>query len=171
MPIPGIEQPETIRLAEGLRLKRYDGHYEKALAGYRDPYVYQNSEGIFDEGKIPDLDYVRGMCRYLDGAGELYFIEALEDGAYIPVGDLTVKPENPPIAIWYERYRGRGLGTLAMRAAVARLRELGYGRITGSQVFKWNRASLAMHEKLGFRVVRETEKEWVLELDLAGERA
>ena len=51
MPIPWVEQPEIVTLAEGIRLKRYNGHCEKALAGYQDPFVYQNSEGIFDESK------------------------------------------------------------------------------------------------------------------------
>lgn len=166
MPLPGIEQPQVLPLREGLRLKRYDGHYEKALAGYQDPYVYQNSEGIFDGDKIPDLDYVKGMCQYLDQAGELYFIEALKDGEYTAVGDVTIKEENPPIAIWFAEYRGKGIGTLVMRAVIGRLRELGYKRITGSTVYKWNEHSLRMHQKLGFQVVRETEKDYYLELEL-----
>lgn len=166
MPLPGIEQPQVLPLGEGLRLKPYDGHYEKFLPGYQDPYVYQNSEGIFDEDKVPDLDYVRHMCEYLDSHGELYFIEALENGVWAAVGDVTLKPENPPIAIWYAPYRGRGIGRLVMETVIARLRELGYKRITGSTVYKWNEASLKMHQKLGFQIVQETEQDYYLELDL-----
>lgn len=147
MPLPGIEQPQVLPLREGLRLARYDGHYEKALPGYQDPYVYQNSEGIFDEDKIPDLDYVKGMCEYLDSHGELYFLEALENGLWTAIGDVTVKPENPPIAIWYAAYRGRA--------------------ITGSTVYKWNLASLKLHQSLGFRIVGETDQDYDLELDLS----
>ena len=77
MPLQGIIQPEIIQLSETIRLRTYDGHAEYALPGYRDPVVYQNSEGIFDESKIPDLDYVTGMFNYLDKVGEAYFIEAL----------------------------------------------------------------------------------------------
>ncbi len=166
MPIPGINQPETIQLPGPYRLRRYDGHCELALPGYRDPMVYENSEGIFDIDKIPDLDYVQSMCRYLDANGELYFIEALEEGVYVPIGDVTVKDENPPIAIWRGEYRGKGLGTLVMRAVISRLRELGYERIHGSTVYKWNENSLKMHLKLGFKVVRETEKDYYLDLEL-----
>lgn len=166
MPIPGIDQPETIQLTETLRLRRYDGHYELALPGYRDPVVYQNSEGIFDESKIPDLSYVKGMCEYLDKAGELYFIEALEDGEYTAIGDATVKDENPPIAIWRGGYRGKGIGTAVMTAVISRLRELGYKRIRNSTVYKWNENSLKMHRKLGFQVVGETEDEYYLDLEL-----
>lgn len=166
MPIPGVEQPETIQLTNTYRLRRYDGHYELALPGYQDPVVYENSEGIFNKEKIPDMSYVKAMCEYLDKNGELYFIEALEDGGYVPVGDVTVKDEDPPIAIWREEYRGRGLGTLAMGAVIERLRELGYKRIHDSTVYKWNENSLKMHQKLGFKVVRETERDYCLDLEL-----
>ena len=166
MPLAGISQPEYIILTDTLRLHRYNGNYAAALAGYRDPVVYQNSEGIFDEARIPDLSYIKGMMTYLDGVGELYYIEAYENGTYLPVGDVTFKPENPPIAIWLERYRGVGIGTQVMRTLIERLRALGYKKICGSTVYKWNTASLAMHRALGFSVARETENEYILELDL-----
>lgn len=166
MPLNGIVQPDVIELNAVYRLKKYDGAYEKALEGYQDPYVYRNSEGIFDPEKKPDLAYVQGMFRYLDSAGELYFIEALENGRYIAVGDVTAKPENPPIAIWYARHRGKGVGFLAMQAVIERLQQMGCKRITGSAVYKWNSASLALHRKLGFHIERETEDEYILEKEL-----
>ncbi len=166
MPLPGIAQPNIIPLTSSCRLRRYDGHYELALPGYQDPAVYENSEGIFDKSKIPDLDYVRGMFTYLDKIGEVYFIEALEDGEYVPVGDVTVKDENPPIAIWRAEYRGRGLGALVMKSVIDRLRELGYKKIRGSTVYKWNEISLKMHLKLGFKVTGETENDYFLDLEL-----
>ena len=166
MPFCNIEQLEIIPLTDMLHLKKYNGEYEKALAGYQDPYVYQNSEGIFNEEKKPDLNYVKGMCNYLNGVGELYFIEILENGEYVSIGDVTVKPENPPIAIWFAKYRGKGIGTLVMQAVIKRLRELGYQKITGSMVYKWNQHSLKLHQKLGFHIVDETEKEYILELEL-----
>ena len=166
MPIVEIEQPEIIRMNAELRLRKYDGHAELALAGYRDPVVYQNSEGIFDERKIPDLDYVTGMFRYLDGVGEVYFIEAFEENTWIPVGDVTIKPQNPPLAIWFDRYRRKGIGTLVMKAVISRLKALGYEKITGSTVYKWNEASLKMHKNLGFVVVSEDDTEYTLDLKL-----
>ena len=62
--------------------------------------------------------------------------------------------------------RGRGLGTLVMKAVIDRLRELGYTRIRNSTVYKWNESSLKMHQKLGFKVLRETEWEYCLDLEL-----
>ena len=166
MALKEFEQPEIIDINDSLRLRKYDGHYELFLPGYRDPVVYQNSEGIFDEGRIPDLDYVKRMCTYLAKVGELYYIEAKENGTYVPIGDVTVKEENPPIAIWREAYRGKGIGRLVMEAVIGRLKELGSAKITGSTVYQWNTASQKLHERMGFRRVSEDEKEIVYEREL-----
>ena len=166
MALKEFEQPEIIDINDSLRLRKYDGHYELFLPGYRDPVVYQNSEGIFDEGRIPDLEYVKRMCTYLARVGELYYIEAKENGTYVPIGDVTVKEENPPIAIWREAYRGKGVGRLVMEAVIGRLKELGSAKITGSTVYQWNTASQKLHERMGFRKVSEDEKEIVYEREL-----
>ena len=159
-------QPECSGDVDHLRLRKYDGHYELFLPGYQNPVVYQNSEGIFNESRIPDLNYVKGMCTYLSKVGELYYIEAKENGIYIPIGDVTVKDENPPIAIWVDAYRGKGIGKLVMQTVIDRLKELGYEKITGSTVYQWNTASQKLHEGLGFRRVSEDEKEIVYERSL-----
>lgn len=159
-------QPELIPISDTLRLRKYDGHFELFLPGYQDPYVYQNSEGIFDESRIPTLDYVRGMCSYLAKVGELYFIEVLENGSFVPVGDVTVKDENPPIAIWRGEYRGKGIGKTVMQTVITRLKELGCEKITGSTVYQWNTGSQRLHENLGFQRVKEDEREIFYELIL-----
>lgn len=166
MPLKNFEQPEIIQISDTLRLKRYDGCWEKMLPGYQTPYVYQNSEGIFDDSKKPDEKYIQGMCRYLESVGEFYFIEVEENDSYISIGDITIKPENPPIAIWDARHRGCGFGKLVMQAAIDRLRELRFEKITGSGVYKWNVVSQKMHEKLGFKRVNETEDSYIYELTL-----
>ena len=159
MPINNIQQPELIQIQEGLHLRKYDGHYELFLSGYQDPCVYQNSEGIFDDSKIPNLDYVKGMCTYLAKVGELYYIEVKEGTAFVPVGDVTIKNENPPIAIWKAQYRGKGIGKLVMQTAIRRLKELEFTAIKDSTVYQWNVPSQRMHESLGFTRTKEDEKE------------
>ena len=166
MALKEFVQPEIIDISDTLRLRKYDGHYELFLLGYQNPVVYQNSEGIFDESRIPNLDYVKGMCIYLAKVGELYYIEAKENGTYIPIGDVTIKDENPPIAIWVDAYRGKGIGKLVMKAVIDRLKTLGFERITGSTVYQWNTASQKLHEALGFRRVSEDEKEITYEREL-----
>jgi len=166
MALKEFVQPEIIDINESLRLRKYDGHYEVFLPGYQNPVVYQNSEGIFDESKIPDFDYVKGMCTYLAKVGELYYIEAKENDIFIPIGDVTVKDKNPPIAIWADAYRGKGIGKLVMQAVISRLKKLGFTKITGSTVYQWNTSSQKLHESLGFRRVSEDGKEITYEREL-----
>lgn len=161
MAIGSFPQPEYIPIRDGLRLRKYDGDYARFLPGYQDPVVYQNSEGIFDESRIPTLEYVQRMCTYLSQAGELYFIEVEEDGVYTAIGDVTIKAENPPIAVWQGKYRRKGIGEQVMTAVIRRLRALGYRKITGSTVYRWNTASQRLHEKLGFRCVSEDDRELI----------
>ena len=163
MPFCNIEQPEIIEIDQGLRLKKFDGNIDKMVEGYHDPVVYQNSEGIFDQDKIPDVEYIKRMCKYLENVGELYFIQVLENGEYFSVGDVTVKAENPPIAIWQEKYRRIGIGSKVMKAVIERLSVLGYKKITGSSVFKWNTVSQRMHERLGFCRTGETDNDYIYE--------
>ena len=166
MALKEFEQPEIIDINDSLRLRKYDGRFDLFLPGYQNPVVYQNSEGIFDENRIPNLSYVKGMCTYLAKVGELYYIEAKERDIYIPIGDVTIKEENPPIAIWVDACRGKGIGKLVMQTVIDRLRELGFAKITGSTVYQWNTASQKLHEGLGFRRVSENEKEITYEREL-----
>jgi len=166
MAIANITQPDFIPINDWLRLRKYDGNYFSFLPGYQDPVVYQNSEGIFQEERIPDLNYVERMCGYLSKVGELYYIEAIEGGQFVPIGDVTVKADNPPIAIWRDEYRGKSIGTLVMQTVIHRLHTLGFDKITGSTVYKWNIPSQKMHEGLGFRQVSEEDDEIIYDLDL-----
>ena len=70
------------------------------------------------------------------------------------------------IAIWVDTYRGKGIGKLVMQTVIARLKELGFAKITGSTVYQWNTSSQKLHESLGFHRVSEDEKEIVYERHL-----
>lgn len=160
------QQPELIPIDDALRLRAYDGNFQLAMPWYQDPFVYYNSEGITDPRSVPDEDYVRKMYEYLAKHGELYFIEVLEEGNFIPIGDVTVKEENLPIVIGVPKYRGRGIGRKVMQAVLRRARKKGYKKIFGSVVYHHNIASQRLHESLGFKCVSITDNERVYEVDL-----
>ena len=166
MPINNIKQPFIIEIDDSLRLLKYNGNYEEALTGYQDPYVYQNSEGIFDDTKKPDIDYIKGMFEWLNNNGELYYIQIKAGEDFISIGDVTIKDVNPPITIWYENYRGIGIGAKVMKTVINRLKELGYEKIIGTTVYKWNKSSQRMHEKLGFIKIDENDDEYIYDLTL-----
>ncbi|HHY34272.1 MAG TPA: GNAT family N-acetyltransferase [Firmicutes bacterium] len=166
MAILGYKQPEIIEIDDNLRLRAYDGNFCQALPWYQDPVVYYNSEGITDPSEIPDEDYVRRMYEYLSQNGECYFIEVLEGGEFVPIGDVTLKEENPPIVIGVPKYRGIGIGKKVMRAIIARARELGIKRFYNTAIYDYNTASRRLFESVGFRCVGKRGNVMIYEMDL-----
>ena len=105
MAIQGIEQPTMIQVNESLRLRKYDGVHDFALSWYQD----ENTVWLVDGNRNPyTMDRLGGMYRYLNDAGELYFIEILENGTYKPIGDVTFWQEDMPIVIGDASYRDKG---------------------------------------------------------------
>jgi RimJ/RimL family protein N-acetyltransferase len=159
-------QPQIINIDNEVRLRAYDGNYQQAILWYQDEVVYYNSEGITDSSKIPDESYVKRMYEYLNNNGELYFIEIHEDGKYIPIGDVTLKEQNPPIAIGVAKYRGKGIGTKVMKAIIKRAKEIGMTKFYGTTIYDYNIASQRMHEALGYKCVEIKGKDRIYELEL-----
>lgn len=166
MALGTFEQTKIICIDCSLRLRAYGGNFRQAVAWYQDEVVYYNSEGITDASKIPDEDYVRKMYECLSSSGEFYFIEVLEGGEYVPIGDVTLKEENPPIVIGVPKYRGIGIGKRVMQAIIARARELGISRFYDTTIYDYNTASRKLYESLGFRCVGVRGNVRTYELDL-----
>ena len=102
MAILGIEQPDVIQIDDTLRLRKYDGNHDFALAWYQD----EETVWLVDGNRNPyTVERLEGMYRYLNNAGELYFIEVLENGIYKPIGDVTFWQQDMPIVIGDPNYR------------------------------------------------------------------
>lgn len=155
MPIPGVTQPETLPIAEGLRLRKYDGQHEFALPWYQDEELVWLVDG---DRKLYDASLLTKMYTYLNDHGELYWIEAQEGGAWRPIGDVTFWQEDMPIVIADETYRGRGVGGKIIAALIQRGRELGYDHLGVDEIYDWNEASRRCFERHGFRACEMTEK-------------
>lgn len=154
MPIPGITQPEFIKIGEDLRLRRYDGSHGFAFDWYQDPETVWLVDGV----RTPySPEKLGGMYRWLNDHGELYFIEVLEDGNFVPIGDVTFWQKDMPIVIGDSRYRGRGIGSRVIGALIARGRELGCGELWINEIYHYNTGSRRCFEKAGFRVAEETQ--------------
>ena len=168
MPFANIAQPETINIDETLRLRAYDGDFAVAFPWYQDEAVRKFSEGITDPDKRLDLEYVALKINSLNESGELYFIEVLEGDSYMPIGDITLQENNPPIEIGVAKYRGIGIGTKAMQALVKRAKEIGIKKIYNAGCYEDNFASRKMFEKSGFTLVShdKEKRRIVFEIDL-----
>ena len=109
MPINGIEKPEFINIAsidDALRLRRFDGSFGFALEWYQDTELVYLVDG---DRTAYTPDRLERMYRFLDEIGELYFIEARENGRFIPIVDVTLLETDMPIVIGVPEYRGRAL--------------------------------------------------------------
>lgn len=153
--IQGIEQPEIIQIDNTLRLRKYDGVHDFALEWYQDEETVYLVDGKRDPYTMERLG---GMYRYLNNAGELYFIEALENGTYKPIGDVTFWQEDMPIVIGDRDYRGRKIGRRVVSALVKRGVALGYDHLEVGEIYDWNEGSRRCFESVGFQAYEKTEK-------------
>ena len=163
MPITGIVQPEVLEIEKGLRLRKFDGVFDFAFSWYQDEETVWLVDGV----KRPySRETLKNMYRYLDNHGELYFIEALENGVFQPVGDVCFWQEDMPIVIGVPEYRGRGIGKKVISALIERGRSLGYHTLRVNEIYEYNIGSRKCFEGLGFRAYEKTEKgnRFVLEL-------
>lgn len=155
MAILGIEQPDVIQIDDTLRLRKYDGNHGFALAWYQD----EETVWLVDGNRNPyTVERLEGMYRYLNNAGELYFIEVLENGIYKPIGDVTFWQEDMPIVIGDPNYRGKEIGRRVILSLIQRGKMLGYDRLEVGEIYNWNVGSRRCFESVGFTPYEKTEK-------------
>ncbi len=155
MAIQGIEQPTIIQVDDTLLLRKYDGVHDFALEWYQDEETVYLVDGKRDPYTMERLG---GMYRYLNNVGELYFIEALENGTYKPIGDVTFWQEDMPIVIGDPAYRGKGIGRKVISALIERGKSLGYDHLAVGEIYDWNEGSRRCFESVGFVAYEKSEK-------------
>lgn len=96
------------------------------------------------------------MYAYQDARGELYWIEAEEEGVYRPIGDVAFWQMDLPIVIGEKRWRGRGVGRQVVAALVERGRALGYPQLYVKEIYDWNIPSRKLFTGAGFRPCEKT---------------
>ena len=154
MPIEGIVQPEILPVSDTLRLRRYDVVHVDALAWYQDKETVWLVDGV---RKPYDTARLERMYRYLDAHGELYWIEQLRDGAFVPIGDVTFSAEDMPIVIGDRTCRGRGVGSQVIQALIARGKQLNFPALHVREIYRWNDGSRRLFTKAGFLKDCETD--------------
>ena len=163
MPIPGITQPEIIVIDNTLRLRKFDSIPEEALGWYQDTELVYLVDGVI---KPYTREKLENMYRYLDQHGELYIIEAMENGTFLPIGDVSLWQEDLPIVIGDPRFRGRGIGRLVIGALIQRGRDLGWDRLYVNEIYRYNVQSRRCFESQGFRIYKTTDTGNALVLQL-----
>lgn len=149
MPIQEIHQPEIITINTQLRLRKFDGEYSFAFDWYQNEETVKLVDGL--DAKRYDSDKLKRMYEYLNNIGELYYIEILDNGKFVPIGDVTFWKEDMPIVIGNKNYRGKGIGKKVVKVLVERAKELGYQEIKVREIYTYNIASQKLFESLGFK--------------------
>lgn len=153
MTINNIKQPDIIEIDSGLRLRKYDGIHNFAFTWYQDLDTVYLVDG---EREAYDMEKLQLMYEYLNTHGELYFIEALENDEFIPIGDVTFWQSDMPIVIGDIRYRGMGIGKKVVAKLIERGKSLGYSTLYINEIYKHNIASQNLFKGLGFEEYEET---------------
>jgi RimJ/RimL family protein N-acetyltransferase len=102
------------------------------------------------------MEKLERMYRYLNEHGELYFIEHMENGQFMPIGDVTFWQYDMPIVIGSQSYRGKGIGKCVIGSLIERGKELGYSALYVNEIYKYNIASQRTFESMGFIRYEET---------------
>ena len=154
MPIENIPQPEILPVSDALRLRKYDGIHDFALSWYLDPETVWLVDGD-KEPYTPEL--LNKMYTHQDTHGELYFIEAAENGGWRPIGDVCLSLDDFAIVIGEKEFRGKGVGQAVVSALVDRARALGWKQVRVGDVYDFNDSSRRMFTSLGFQKESKTE--------------
>ena len=155
MPIPGIPQPQYITVDNEIRLRRFDGCFDFAFDWYQDEETVYLVDGVRKKYGWDDL---QRMYNYLNGHGELYFIEIKENQTYRPIGDVTFWQDDLPIVIGDKNCRAKGIGRKVIEVLVQRGRELGYPALKVNEIYGFNPASRKCFESVGFKAYARTER-------------
>ncbi|MBD5152696.1 MAG: GNAT family N-acetyltransferase [Oscillibacter sp.] len=155
MPIENIEQPEVLPVSDSLRLRKYDGKHDFALAWYLDPETVWLVDGDKD---IYTPELLNKMYTHQDTHGELYFIEFRENDSWKPIGDVCLSLDDFAIVIGEKDFRGKGVGRAVVSALVDRARALGWEKVRVGDVYDFNDGSRRMFTSLGFREEAKTAK-------------
>lgn len=155
MPIENIVQPDLLPVTDALRLRKYDGKHDFALVWYLDRETVWLVDGDTD---LYTAELLNKMYSYQNAHGELYFIEALENGGWHPIGDVCLSLDDFAIVIGEKNWRAKGVGQAVVSALVDRARALGWSQVRLSDIYDFNAASQRLFTSLGFCEEAKTQK-------------
>lgn len=142
-----------LQIDETLRLRRYDGNCEFALPWYLDAHTVW----MVDHRTKPyDMELLKRMYSFLDKKGELYFIELLCNGTYLPAGDVTLCRDDLPIVIAPD-FQGRGIGKRVILGLIQEAKRRGWDHLAVEEIYRDNVASRRLFESCGFRETTATK--------------
>ena len=148
-----------IQINEQLRLIPYHEKYlDQAFIWYQDEALVYLVDGV----KQPyTKEKLIRMYHYLRDHGELYFIEYQNK----LIGDVTFSSEDLPIVIVPD-YQGKHIGTTLIYYFIKQAKKQGIQSLHVQEIYNYNKASIGLFEKCGFKKDKKTEKGWSYSLQI-----
>jgi RimJ/RimL family protein N-acetyltransferase len=152
-----------------LRLRLFtEDDIEHALKWYADPVVLTGS--VSPDQKNPFThEMLSKMYKDLGSRGELYVIEAANDGGWLPIGEVAIAQKILPIVIGDPAYRGKKIAKRILQHMISYARSKSWDKLSLKGIYKNNIASQALYESCGFKRVGENTKCYLYELILEPE--
>ena len=148
---------QIIQINSSLRLLPYflADHRDVALTWYQDVDLVELVDGVRSPYNVEKLN---SMYSYLEKHGDLFWIEFLEKGEWLPIGDVTLSQENLPIVIGNPAYQHQGLGRKVLSTLIDLARQRGWKELKVQEIYDFNHVSRRCFESFGFVESGSTEK-------------
>lgn len=128
---------------EEITLVRYYPNYKTALLWYQDPQLCRQ---VDNRDHVYDLPLLKGMYRYLNSHGSLYYIKYKNRLC----GDVCLQPDGEVNIVVAKPFQNRHIGRRVIGEIIRLAREQGIGQLH-AEIYSFNTQSQKMFESLGFQ--------------------
>ena len=138
---------------EDICLVRYYPNYKASLKWYLDKDICKQ---VDNRDKVYDLDLLKGMYKYLNKNGYLYYIKY--KGRLC--GDVCLQYNGEVAIVIAKEYQNKHIGRMVMLRIIELAKENNYNKLIAN-IYSFNKQSQKMFESIGFKRVDEEKYECV----------
>lgn len=126
-----------------IKLVKYYPNYKTALKWYQDPQLCKQ---VDNRDNVYDLPLLKGMYRYLDQKGDLYYIKYRNRLC----GDVCLQPDGEINIVVATPFQNRHIGRRVIGEIIRLAKEKGIPQLR-AEIYTFNTQSRRMFESMGFR--------------------
>lgn len=145
---------KNIIVDQEIKLVGYYPNYKTALAWYQDLDLCKQ---VDNRDTVYDLGLLKGMYRYLNQKGELFYIKYRNRLC----GDVCLQPDGEVNVVVAKPFQNKHIGRRVMDGIIQLAREKGIKELH-AEIYSFNKQSQKMFESIGFRQVDDEKYVLVL---------
>lgn len=139
---------------EEIKLVPYYPNYATALEWYQDIELCKQ---VDNRDTVYDLDLLKGMYRYLNRHGDLFYIKYKNRLC----GDVCLQPNGEVNIVIAKPYQNRHIGRRVISEIIKLAKEKGIGELH-AEIYSFNTQSQMMFKSIGFKEV--SDEQYVLSI-------